>query len=68
MADIVCENRQLREQNEYLRNKNEECENMINENLNRSNEMVTKILCSSLNNILEIKKKQIIGGIKIWMN
>lgn len=61
MADIVSENRMLRQENKYLQNKNKEYENMINENLNRSNEMVTNILCSGLNNILDIKEKQIIG-------
>lgn len=58
MADIVCENRQLRKENKYLQNKNKEYENMTNDNLNRSNEMVAKILCSGLNNIIKIQNKQ----------
>ena len=58
MADIVSENRMLRQENKYLQNKNKEYENMINDNLNRSNEMVAKILCSGLNNIVKIQNKQ----------
>lgn len=44
--------------NKYLQNKNKEYENMTNDNLNRSNEMVAKILCSGLNNIIKIQNKQ----------
>lgn len=44
--------------NKYLQNKNKEYESMTNDNLNRTNGMVTKILCSGLNNIIKIQNKQ----------
>ena len=55
MADIVCENRNLRKKNEYLKNERIKYENMIKENLEASNKIVNDILTSKLNDILEFK-------------
>ena len=55
MADIVCENRNLRKENEYLKNERIKYENMIKENLEASNKIVNDILTSKLNDILEFE-------------
>lgn len=58
MADIVCENRNLRKENEYLKNEKIKYENMIKENLEASNKIVNDILTSKLNDILEFENNK----------